>query len=92
MARTAGSGLLPLAADITLIVLMTQSSAKAWFQRGQIDEADGPGTDTPGPPLAPGPCTLSPALGRLPWTPGLGAPAQDRCHDDKNGAVRPSSL
>ncbi|WP_030896638.1 hypothetical protein [Streptomyces sp. NRRL F-5053] len=33
MARTAGSGLLPLAADITLIVLMTQSSAKAWFQR-----------------------------------------------------------
>lgn len=56
---------------------------------GQIDEADGPGTDTPGPPLAPGPCTLSPALGRLPWTPGLGAPAQDRCHDDKNGAARP---
>ncbi|MFG7947089.1 hypothetical protein [Streptomyces cacaoi] len=33
MARTAGSGLLPLAADIALIVLMTQSSAKAWFQR-----------------------------------------------------------
>ncbi len=56
---------------------------------GQVNGTDGPGTDTPGPPLAPGPCTLSPALGRLPWTPGLGAPTQDRCHGAKNDTVRP---
>lgn len=56
---------------------------------GQIDEADGPGTAPPRSDPRPRACTLSPALGRLPWTPGLGAPAQDRCHDDKNGAARP---